>query len=78
MSYTLYSPVNQLYRLLSRDNTRTSSERVPKCSCQNTGVQTSEKKIVAPFCNVFDIDGNYRIWGARRYVTFQVTEFRTA
>jgi len=78
MSYTLYSLVDQLYRLLFRDNTLTSSERVAKCSCQNTGVLTSEKKIVTPFCNVFDIDGNYRIWGARRCVTFQVTEYRTA
>jgi hypothetical protein len=59
MSNINYSPVDQLYRLLSRDNTRASSERVAKCSCQNTGVLASEKKIVTPFCNVFDIDGSY-------------------
>lgn len=78
MAYIKYSPVEQMYRLLFRDNIHTSSGRVVNCSCQNTGVLTSEKKIVTPFCNVFDIDDNYCIWGARRCITRQVTEYRTA
>ena len=78
MSYVKYSPVYQLYRLLFRDKTLTSPERVAKCSCQNTGVQTSEQKIVTLFCNLFDIDGSYCIWGARRCATCQVAEYRTA